>query len=192
MKKLKTPRLVRRHLADFTLAAADPSWDELARSEPAIPRLGATIWYKPGGGRRRVALTHRDGELRVESRWEIKGRCYAVDCYRGSDVYAAVDAANAAFDQLAQEGYKIHADVAGKIEECFGFHTLWVQGPLFSVKSALAVIDYHEKRHAQELADQAAELAAAEARGLVASGTPMPLRPRSRTSSLAELQRAGA
>lgn len=189
LPKMKLPRLVRRHAADFTLTTPDPSWDELAHTEPAIPRLGATIWYKPGAGRRSVSLLHRDGELLVEQRWELKKRRYSAACYQGSDIYAAVDAANAAFEQLAREGYKIHEDAAATLAGCFGFGTHWIRGPLFSVKSALAVIDYHEQRRAQAITAQAAELAAATARGLVPAAT-VPTGPRSRTSGLAELQRA--
>lgn len=189
LHEMKLPRRVRRH-TDFALATPDAAddWDELAHSKPAIPRLGPTIWYKPGAGRRSIALLHRPdtSELRVEDCWTLNDRTYSRNVYSGSDVYAAVETSNAAFADLAKEGYKIHDDGAATLAGCFGFGTHWIRGPLFSVKSSLAVIDYHEKQHAHEIADQAAQLAAAEARGLVPAVVTLSPSPRSRQSGLAE------
>lgn len=175
----------------FTLEPLGSIWDELAKSDPALPRIGPTVWYRPAAGRRQVVLLHSpaSGELRVEVRWFLRGQTYRHETYLGRDVYAAVNAANAAFESLFDAGYRIYGAGAPMLSECFGFRTAWLKGPLFSVKSALALIDYHEQRRAEQLAVAINERASVEAHGLVPAHSTPPA-PRSRPSALA-LQRAG-
>lgn len=187
--KMKLPRIVRRH----GFSALEPGYDQLAETEPARARLGGTMWYRPFGGKRTIALLHRadSNELRVEERWQYRKQTYCRCVHLGNDVYRAVDAANAAFDALFHARYRLYGKGAAMLTEAFGLNTAWLRGLLFSVKSALDVIKYHEKAHAQKHNAQAAELADAEARGLVPV-VPVRPGPRVRQSGLAERQAAHA
>jgi hypothetical protein len=150
--------------AEYTLAS-DPlySWaNELVASPHTRKRLGSTVWYAPGGSRQ-IVLLRENGELIVKEFWSA-GEAYEREHYRGRDIYAAVQAAKDAFDNVSAEGYKSHSQCFLGIQECFGFDTRWDRsGEIFDAERLLDSLrraaryrdhedaaDYDRRQYAEE------------------------------------------
>lgn len=184
------PKPISRHPAasEYTVAA-DPlyAWeDELVASPHTRKRLGTTVWYAPGGSRQ-IMLLRENGELTVKEFWSA-GEAYEREHYRGRDIYAAVQAAKDAFDDVREEGYKSHSQCMLGIQELFGFDTCWDRsGDLFNVERLLDDMRRAERYRDHEDAADYDRRQYAEANGLIdedatvaAPGT------RTRPSALAE------